>query len=87
MPEINKQFTLQVTPEQFLDACSAEELMEIDLLIQAPRYQSLIKLGRADAAEDAKDLIIPVVWPARDNTSDLPETTWNYPDHHIGESE
>lgn len=38
MPEISKVLKLKITPEQFLDSCSEDELKEIDLLIQSPRY-------------------------------------------------
>lgn len=38
MPEISKVLKLTITPEQFLDSCSENELKEIDLLIQSPRY-------------------------------------------------
>lgn len=30
---------IDVTPEKYLEACSNEELMEIDLLIQSPRFR------------------------------------------------
>lgn len=40
MPKINKAFHLEVTVEQFLNACSAIELKELDLLLCSPRYQS-----------------------------------------------
>ncbi len=33
MPKIERIFTLEVTPEQFLQACSYNELMEIHLLL------------------------------------------------------
>lgn len=33
MPKLNKQYTLEVTVEQFLEACSLTELQEIDLLL------------------------------------------------------
>ncbi|GHB44562.1 hypothetical protein [Mongoliitalea lutea] len=33
MPKINKQFHLEVTVEQFLNACSLIELQELDLLL------------------------------------------------------
>jgi hypothetical protein len=33
MPRLNKQYTLEVTVEQFLEACSLTELQEIDLLL------------------------------------------------------
>lgn len=39
MPEINKVFSLRVTPEQFLDACSPLELHEVEMLISKPQYQ------------------------------------------------
>lgn len=39
MPKIDKIFTLEITPEQFLNACSAIELQEIMLLIGKKQYQ------------------------------------------------
>lgn len=42
MPKIDKVLSLQITPEQFLDSCSVDELREIDLLIQSPRYYDRI---------------------------------------------
>ena len=42
MPEITKVFQVDITPERFLDACSDEELKEIDLLIQSERFQNRI---------------------------------------------
>jgi len=38
MPEVLKLLKVNITPEQFLDSCSEDELKEIDLLIQSPRY-------------------------------------------------
>lgn len=38
MPKINKQFFLEISPEQFLNNCSPLELKEIDHLIQSPQY-------------------------------------------------
>lgn len=35
MPKIDKLFSLEITPEQFLNSCSIEELHEVDLLIGA----------------------------------------------------
>jgi hypothetical protein len=40
MPSITKVIHIEVTPEQFLENCSVNELKEIDLLIQSPRYQN-----------------------------------------------
>lgn len=33
MPNITKHFHIDITPEQFLNACSREELQELDLLL------------------------------------------------------
>ena len=43
MPEITKVFQVDITPERFLDACSDNELKEIDLLIQSERFQQRIR--------------------------------------------
>lgn len=51
MPKLDKIFTLEVTPEQFLRNCSQSELIETDLLLQASYYQrkmarnSMTKIG------------------------------------------
>lgn len=42
MPSIQKIFFLEVNPEQFLDACSPEELIELELLLDSDRYQKKI---------------------------------------------
>lgn len=39
MPKLNKAFTVEITPEQFLNACSHTELVELDLLLNSPRFQ------------------------------------------------
>ena len=39
MPKITRTFELEITPERFLEACSNEELQEVDLLIQSPRFR------------------------------------------------
>lgn len=43
MPKLNKQFYLEVTVEQFLEACSPLELQELELLLQRPRYRMKMK--------------------------------------------
>lgn len=43
MPEITKVFQVDITPERFLDACSDNELKEINLLIQSERFQQRIR--------------------------------------------
>ena len=39
MPYIRQYMELDITPEKFLEACSADELQEIEILIASPRYQ------------------------------------------------
>jgi hypothetical protein len=46
MPTLNKQFTLEITPEQFLNNCSVSELIETQLLLSSARYQN--KIADAD---------------------------------------
>lgn len=43
MPKLNKTFTLEITIEQFLNACSPLELQELDMQIQSHRYQQRMK--------------------------------------------
>jgi len=43
MPKIEKVFTLEITPERFLNSCSPIELIELDMLLGSPRYQSKMK--------------------------------------------
>lgn len=40
MPTLIKTFDLTVTPEQFLNACSANEIQELHLLLQSKRFDS-----------------------------------------------
>tara|TARA_B100001146_G_C16069468_1_gene385771 strand:+ start:458 stop:643 length:186 start_codon:yes stop_codon:yes gene_type:complete len=42
MPKIQKIFTLEVTPAAFLKALDDQELIELDMLIQQPKYQKRI---------------------------------------------
>lgn len=42
MPKIQKIFQLDVTPEKFLDACSSDELIELELLLGSSKYQKKI---------------------------------------------
>ena len=42
MPKIQKIFTLEVTPQAFLNALDDQELIELDMLIQQPKYQKRI---------------------------------------------
>lgn len=58
MPKLDKIFTLEVTPEQFLRNCSPTELIEVDLLIQSPTYQMKMH-GSYAPASDLKRLNKP----------------------------
>lgn len=42
MPNIQRIYHIEVTPEKFLAACSPEELMEVELLLSSPRYQGIM---------------------------------------------
>lgn len=39
MPRITKLFKLEITIEQFLDACDGDELQEIEILLSKKKYQ------------------------------------------------
>ncbi|HAY3555757.1 hypothetical protein [Elizabethkingia anophelis] len=43
MPKLNKVYTLEITPEQFLNSCSPIELQEISLLLINNFYQSRLQ--------------------------------------------
>lgn len=43
MPKINHSIYIDVTPEKFLNACSNNELMELEILMQSPAIQSRIR--------------------------------------------
>ncbi|MDB4920777.1 hypothetical protein [Mucilaginibacter sp.] len=43
MPTIQQQNNIVITPEKFLEACSQNELREIEILIFSPRFQQTIQ--------------------------------------------
>lgn len=43
MPRIEKVFTLEVSVERFLNACSPMELKEVEMAILSPRFQNRMK--------------------------------------------
>lgn len=53
MPNITKTIFLEVTPEQFLEACTPSELMEVDILIQNAHFQN--KMNDHDSGQLAVD--------------------------------
>lgn len=62
MPNITKQFHIDITPEQFLNACDATELQELDLLLGKPKYQQkMAPLSRDQhiILEDTKKFLTP----------------------------
>lgn len=56
MPTIKQLFQLEVTPEKFLEACSREELIELDLLISSPRFQNIIKQHEYEKESRSSDI-------------------------------
>ena len=54
MPKLDKMFSLEITPEQFLRNCSREELIETDLLLNSPYYQKQMNGTYCDAIVKAK---------------------------------
>lgn len=46
MPKINRVLELEITPERFLEACSVTELIELQLLLDSPRFQSKINIEK-----------------------------------------
>ncbi|WP_264548003.1 hypothetical protein [Flavobacterium sp. N2820] len=54
MPQVTKVMHIEITPEQFLDNCSDNELKEIDLLIQSQRFQNRINGVKISGFKQAK---------------------------------
>ncbi len=48
MPVLDQTFRIDVTPEKFLNACSQEELIELDLLMSSPRIVEKMKVTSSD---------------------------------------
>lgn len=46
MPKVQKIFTLEVTPTKFLEACSGEELIELEMLLSSKRFQTIIDVHK-----------------------------------------
>jgi hypothetical protein len=42
MPKITQINQIDISPEKFLNACSPEELIEVELLLYSPRFQDKI---------------------------------------------
>lgn len=50
MPEIIQNNRINITVEKFLDACSGNELREVDLLIQSSRFIAKMKFFEEGSA-------------------------------------
>mgnify|MGYP001081420980 CR=1 FL=1 len=55
MPQIKKEFILDVTPERFLNACTPQELIEVDILITSPRFVSKMSSDNQGIRAENKD--------------------------------
>lgn len=47
MPKLQKHFSLEITPEQFLRACDSTELREVELLLSSPQYAHKLQDGES----------------------------------------
>ena len=47
MPRINQISLIEITPENFLESCSSDELKEVHRLIQTPRFR--VRMDQPDA--------------------------------------
>ena len=52
MPKIQKVYSLEITPEQFLKACDPCELREVDLLLSSPQYARKMNEGESINLEE-----------------------------------
>lgn len=67
MPKLSKQFHLEITVEQFLNACSYLELQELDL-----RLDSYLKKAEHEARREAyRQGVDPEELPAASETKEL----------------
>ncbi len=58
MPNITKQFHIDITPEQYLSACSKEELLELDLLLD--KYLKIYRiLDKEKLQENSEEKPLP----------------------------
>lgn len=56
MPQVTKAYTLSITVEQFLEACSLTELQEVDLLLD--KYIEKKKRPYADNSEEFQEITV-----------------------------
>ena len=70
MPKLTKQFTLDITVQRFLNACSDDEIYELWLLLSSPKYQGIFR---------AKDKpFIEKAFPAVKKPVELPFQSANF---------
>lgn len=48
MPTIYGAYQIDISPDKYLDKCSPEELMEIDLLLSTSKYQDRMNIQDAE---------------------------------------
>lgn len=64
MPRISCAQMIDISPERFLEACSTEELQEIFLLINSPRFFNKMKevekiVNAVEETEDPRQVRFP----------------------------
>lgn len=60
MPKHSKVLEIEITVEQFLNACSGNELKELDLLLHSPRYRN-----RMNCTHEVLDEVAPMIVQCR----------------------
>jgi hypothetical protein len=55
MPTLNKVYTLTITPEQFVEACSDVELEELQLLLDRKKQNQFIKENQSWLEENTQE--------------------------------
>jgi len=56
MPVLSKVFTLDISLEQFLNNCSRNELIELQLLLDSERFKSVINQQNYENSENSQML-------------------------------
>ncbi|MDV3856331.1 hypothetical protein CMT56_18120 [Elizabethkingia anophelis] len=91
MPKLNKVYTLEITPEQFLNSCSPVELQEISLLLSNNFYQSRLQSIMVEFIIYNAEYQIPnskeilKYWNHNDNLTDLILRFFGKKEFFIGE--
>lgn len=91
MPTLKKTHRLNITPSQFLEACSGSELIEVELLLNQKKYRDKVENEQAQIIESynvfrdiSKNLDrhrtkrVDLVERAMKNVEDQPESRENF---------